>query len=246
MSTPADWLNYQHLLDTEGQLVCSIGASVIQTPAATVLVDPGVGPKTNVFPLGTQAGGELLVNLAQANIDPASVNIVFYTHIHSDHVGWIGQKTAEGQTMVFPHARHLVRDVEWHRFDDPNVSRARVEDALNLLQGHVELVKDGQTITPGITVMATPGHTPGHASLAVQAGDKRVLILGDIVHSVVQIDHPEWPDLLDLDPEQAIETRQRLFLELEKPATIAGTSHFANSIFGRLMQIDGKRCWEEL
>jgi len=246
MSTPADWQNYQHLLDADGQLVCSVGAYVIQTAHSTVLVDPGIGPKKNVFPFGTQLGGALLTNLEQATIDPASIDSVFYTHIHSDHVGWIGQKTTNGQTMVFPNARQLVRDSEWHRFDDPDVSRARVEEALDLLQGHIELVEDGQSIAPGITVMATPGHTPGHASLVVQGGNERVLILGDIVHSIVQIDHPEWTCTLDLDPDMALQTRERLFLELEKPATIAGTSHFPNSIFGRLVQIDGKRRWVEL
>ena len=146
--------------------------------------------------------------------------------------------------MVFPHARHLVLDVEWHRFDDPIVSRARVEDALDLLKDHIELVKDGQTIAPAITVMATPGHTPGHASLVVQGEKERVLILGDIVHSIVQIEHLEWICTLDLDPDMAIKTREHVFLELEKSATIAGTSHFSNSIFGRLVQINGKRRWE--
>ncbi|QBD74935.1 MBL fold metallo-hydrolase [Ktedonosporobacter rubrisoli] len=246
MSTPADWQSYKRLLDASGQLVCSLGAYVIQTAHSTVLVDPGVGPKNNVFPLGAQYGGKLLANLALADIDPASVDIVFYTHIHSDHVGWIGQKTQDGQTMVFPNARQLVRDIEWRRFDDPNVSRARVEEALELLQDHIELVEDSQCIAPGITVMATPGHTPGHSSLVVQAGNERVLILGDVVHSIVQIDHPEWACTLDLDPEMAIQTRERMFRELARSATIAGTSHFADSVFGRLVQRDGKRRWEAL
>jgi glyoxylase-like metal-dependent hydrolase (beta-lactamase superfamily II) len=245
-STQIDWQNNQHLLDTSGQLVCSIGAYVIQTPDTTMLVDPGVGPKQNTLPLGTQVGGELLANLAQADIDPTSIDIVFYTHIHSDHVGWIGQKSADGQTMVFPRARHLVTSIEWHRFDDPQASRARVEEALELLQGRIELVEDGQAIAPGISVMATPGHTPGHASLVVQAGYERVMVLGDIVHSIVQIDHPEWQCALDLDPITAQQTRARVLQELEKPSTIGGTSHFSNTVFGRLIRVDNKRVWQEL
>lgn len=242
-STPIDWQNNQHLLDTSGQLVCSLGAYVIQTPDTTVLVDPGVGPKQNTLALGTQVGGELLTNLDRAGIDPASIDIVFYTHIHSDHVGWIGQKSAEGQTMFFPRARHLVTSTEWHRFDDPKASRARVEEALELLQGRIELVEDGQTIAPGISVMATPGHTPGHASLVIQAGHERVLILGDIVHSIVQIDHPEWTCAFDIDPIMAQQTRERVLQELEKTLTIGGTSHFSNAVFGRLIRVDNKRVW---
>ena len=121
-----------------------------------------------------------------------------------------------------------------------------MEDALALLQDHIELVKDGQVIAPGISIMATPGHTPGHASLVVQTDSERVLILGDIMHSRVQIEHPDWTCALDLDPLMAQQTRERMFLELEKPATIAGTSHFPDSIFGRLILIDGKRHWQEL
>lgn len=246
-STQAGWQDKRHLLDTDGQLVCSVGAYVIQTPDTTVLVDPGAGPKQKTLPqVGNLFGGELLTNLDQAGIDPTSIDIVFYTHIHSDHVGWVGQKSADGQTMIFPRARHLVTSIEWHRFDDPHASRALVEEALESLEGRIELVEDGQTIAPGISVMATPGHTPGHATLVVQAGNERVLILGDIVHSIVQIEHPEWECVYDLDPIKAKQTRERVFQELEKPSTIGGTSHFSNSVFGKLTRIDSKRVWQEL
>jgi glyoxylase-like metal-dependent hydrolase (beta-lactamase superfamily II) len=211
-----------------------------------VLVDPGVGPKQNTLPAGTQVGGELLTNLNQAGIDPASIDSVFFTHIHSDHVGWIGQKSAKGAIKYFPNARYLVMGIEWHRFDDPNVSRARVEEALEWLQGRIELVEDGQSITREISVMATPGHTPGHASLVVQAGDERVIILGDIMHSVAQVSHPEWICGFDVDPIAAQKTRERMLQELEKPATVAGTSHFSNTVFGRLTRVDDRHYWQEL
>jgi len=95
------------------------------------------------------------------------------------------------------------------------------------------------SITPGnvrITYLPdgyiTPGHTAGHASLLVTAGEERVIILGDIFHSAVQIEHPEWINSLDSgDPEQAKITRRQMLQELAQPSTTGVATHVANSVF---------------
>ncbi|EFH83000.1 MBL fold metallo-hydrolase [Ktedonobacter racemifer] len=240
-TTTADWQFYQHLLDHHGQLVGSIGAYVIQTPDHAVIVDTGYGPRSVE---GMVYSGKLLSSLKRAGLDPANIDIVFFTHLHSDHVGWTGMPVKGELIPTFPNARHLLRGSEWHRFDNPAEKRSGIEDALKLLEHRVELVEEGERIIPEVTILATSGHTLGHASLLVTSGQERAILLGDIFHSVAQFEHPEWTNSMDSDHEQAKLTREQMLRELAKPSTIGVGTHFSDSVFGRLTPVKDKLQWQ--
>jgi len=238
-----DWQDYQHFLDEQGQLVGSLGAHVIQTPKQTLLVDTAFGPADFEGTIVTLDGGTFLQNLKKARIDPADIDTVFFTHLHLDHVGWTGQIVDGQPILTFPNARFLVRSTEWHRFDDPAESRAGIEVALHLLAPRIELIEDGAPILPEATVLATSGHTPGHASLLLTSGKERAIVLGDVFHSRIQFEHPEWTDGLDSDPERAKRTRHQMLQELAQPDTLGIGTHLADSVFGRLTSVQSKYQW---
>jgi glyoxylase-like metal-dependent hydrolase (beta-lactamase superfamily II) len=243
-SNSAEWQRHQYLLNENGLLVGSIGSYLIQTPDRTILVDTAQGPGHKQNSIMTLHGGELLASLRQAGLDPTDIDIVFYTHLHIDHVGWTGRIIDGESTMTFPRARHLLRQAEWRRFADPAVSRRDVEQALNLLESCVEFAEDGQSIAPGVVVHATSGHTAGHAALLVTSGHERIFIMGDAFHSIIQFEYPDWTDIFDSDTELARATRLRLIEELTKPATYAAAAHFADTVFGHLTVQQGKVCWQ--
>jgi glyoxylase-like metal-dependent hydrolase (beta-lactamase superfamily II) len=231
-TTATDWQFYQNYLNDYGQLVGSLGAYLLQTPEHTLLIDTGLGPRTYESSRFKCYAGQLLPSLERAGLDPADIDMVFFTHMHSDHVNGAVREVNGEPVLTFPKARYLVRSAEWHRFDDQPASRASVSDALNLLEHRIEFAEEGEDIVPGVRVLATPGHTVGHASLLVTAGEERVIILGDIFHSVVQIEHPEWTNSLDGgDPEQAKVTRRQMLQELAQPSTTGVATHVANSVF---------------
>ncbi|GHO63686.1 MBL fold hydrolase [Ktedonobacter sp. SOSP1-52] len=231
-TTATDWQFYRNYLDDNGQLVGSLGAYLLQTPEHTILIDTGLGPRTYESSRFKCYAGQLLSNLERAGLDPANIDIVFFTHMHSDHVNGAAREVNGELVLTFPNARYLVRSAEWHRFDNQPESRASVADALNLLEHRIEFAEEGEYIVPGVRVLATPGHTAGHASLLVTAGEERVIILGDIFHSAVQIEHPEWTNSLDSgDPEQAKVTRRQMLQELARPLTTGVATHVANSVF---------------
>lgn len=152
------------------------------------------------------------------------------------------------QTLTFPNARYLVRQAEWRKFEDPAlspISRTGVETALSLLAPKIEFIEDGQELVPGVQVQAAPGHTPGHAILNITEQGERLLIVGDAFHHVVGIDHPEWVDGIDEDPDQAIQTRRRLLQEMAQPHTRTSGIHLSPSAFGRLVtDPHGKLIWQ--
>jgi len=243
-SSSEDWQHYQHLLNDDGLLVASIGSHVIQTPDHTILIDTAHGPRHTENDIMTLHGGELLSSLQRAGLELNDVDIVFYTHLHIDHVGWTGRELDGQQTLTFPLARHLVRSAEWRRFDDPTVHRRGVEQALKLLDPCIAFVEDGQSLAPGVVVHATPGHTVGHSALIIASGHQRAIIMGDTFHSPVQFEHPEWTNIFDSDTELAKVTRQHVIAELAKPATYAVGTHFADTVFGSLASLQDKHLWQ--
>ena len=243
-SSAQDWQHYQHLLNDNGLLVGSLGAHVIQTPDHTLLIDTSQGPRHIENSVMTLHGGELLTNLQRIGLAPADIDIVFYTHLHVDHVGWTGRIVNDQYVLTFTRARHLVRSAEWQRFDDPSTTRANVDQALKLLKPHIEFIEDGQAIVPGVVVKATPGHTAGHAALVISAGAQRAIIMGDAFHSTVQFEHPTWTNTFDSDTELAKVARQHLIDDLAQPATCAVGTHFADTVFGRLTPVQDKYIWQ--
>jgi glyoxylase-like metal-dependent hydrolase (beta-lactamase superfamily II) len=111
------------------------------------------------------------------------------------------------------------------------------------LQNRIEFVGDGQSLATGITIIVTPGHTPGHASIIVSSGFERAIILGDSIVCPVQLDEAEWSCIGDVDPELARRTRERLWVELEDPSTVGAGGHFADFTYGRILRAAGKRQW---
>lgn len=78
-------------------------------------------------------------------------------------------------------------------------------------------------LPPGVTLVTTHGHTPGHASWLV---DSRLLLWGDIVHyHAVQFARPVVYSSFDSIPAQAIASRKRLFVEAARQDWWVGGAH---------------------
>ncbi|HXW80143.1 MAG TPA: MBL fold metallo-hydrolase [Acidimicrobiales bacterium] len=200
--------------------------------AQNVLVDTGFGPAEEV---GAIAGGRLLANLAQHGIRPEDVHIVALTHLHADHVGWVGD--AAGRP-VFPNARFVLGFGDWEYFmtrDD--ALKPHIRESLQWLDGQGRVVlQEGETaVAPGITRLSAPGHTPGHSLFVVHDGPARMLLLGDAVYCPQQLSHADWQAASDVDPALARRTREAFFRDLELHGGEAIGSHFPGLIAGRAL-----------
>jgi len=241
-STPEAWEHHRRHLDENGRFVTSVGGFLVRLGDRRVVIDTGIGPGRIDFPgVGYFEGGRYLESLATTGVDPADVTDVVYTHLHLDHCGW----TTVAGDLTFPNARHHVTAGEWdhwHGGDDPaGPDPERVQRPLEDRLHHME---DGDTIAPGIDVVFTPGHTPGHCSLVVSSGRARALILGDVLHCAVQMSEPEWNIAFDMDPALARETRRRMLDELAKPATVGAACHLPSGLtFGRVVRGEGHLYW---
>ena len=81
-------------------------------------------------------------------------------------------------------------------------------------------------LTDEITLIPTPGHSPGHMSIHISSDGEEGLLTGDVAHHPCQMAHLGWSSTADCDPRQSAETRQDLFSRFaDKPVLVIG-GHF--------------------
>ncbi len=188
-----------------------LNVTLLRTNEDVILVDNGSGDKFQ------PSAGRLMANLALNGVDPEDVTKVVVTHAHPDHI-W-GTLAADG-AHNFPNAAYYIGSTELDFWMNPDIFNILPSDAhpfakgaqrdLAAVQDRLTVVKDGDTIAPGISVIDTPGHTPGHISVMVEDGGG-LIIVGDAIPSeVLHMAHPEWTTAFDGDPEMTGKTRRRL------------------------------------
>ena len=237
----ADWEPYRKFLNDQGQLVLSRGAFLIEWAGHVVLVDLGFGP---VAGEGPAAGQDFLSNLARAGVSCDAVTDVVFTHFHLDHVGWTSVDTAGKRHLTFPYAAYYCSQQEWDFWQADQSGYG--PDAAVLykpLAGKVHFVKPSEEILPSLTVIASPGHTPGMITLMLAAGRERVYFIGDVLHSAVQISERTWTTAFDADTEAASRSRAAAYAEMDIPNTIVAAGHFSRSVFGKVSVVQGQQVW---
>ncbi|HEX2043935.1 MAG TPA: MBL fold metallo-hydrolase [Acidimicrobiales bacterium] len=103
---------------------------------------------------------------------------------------------------------------------------------------------DEGVLFPGIDVRHAPGHTPGSAVVVLSEGNRRVVVLGDVAHSPVQLLEREWNTPYDVDPVLARSTREDVLRDLDGDlAALVAGMHFPGLRFGRVLDVEGRRRW---
>lgn len=234
----------------EDDLFTRVGCFLVRGEGRTLLVDTGIGPGPVALFGGSR--GRLMEELARHGAAPQQIQVVFLTHLHPDHVGW--NLGPDGKPS-FPNARYLVSRADWEAFHRAEVKAAMealvpgcVERDITPLGdlGVLELVEGETEILPGVRVLPTPGHTPGHMSLHVASRGQQALILGDVFHHPAQVPHNEICIAFDMDPQGAIQTRKRVVEWAAAERIPLAGCHLLPHGLGRIARKDEALAWEPL
>jgi glyoxylase-like metal-dependent hydrolase (beta-lactamase superfamily II) len=101
--------------------------------------------------------------------------------------------------------------------------------------GIVEFVDTRHRISDEVGLVPTPGHTPGHASIAITSDGEAALITGDFMHHPCQIARPDWSSAADSDPDLSRRTRRDMLARLSGAATLVIGTHFAGRTSGHVV-----------
>ena len=202
---------------TSLEIEAQTNVAVVRRGATLALIDTGAGP--DFMP----ALGKFGDTLEEMGVKPDDVTHVIFTHGHADHFWGVLDPLGDGTR--WPKARHIMTRTERDFWLQPGVEDKVPAFQKNMAVGTIRRLKGladtiavaepGAEIAPGIALVATPGHTPGHVSVAVRSGSEEVVIAGDaLTHAAVSFGAPQWRWGADHDWHLAAATRQRLLDDL--------------------------------
>lgn len=184
---------------------------LLKSGSDVILIDTGAGG--NFGP----TMGKIAESLKAAGTDISAITKVIFTHAHPDHL-W-GNLGADGKP-IFANASFHVAETEWNFWTAPDLAGKMPKDMegmvkntqaqLAAIKDKVAMFKPGAEVLPGISVIDTAGHTPGHVSFELAGGDGLIITADAITNPLVFFPHPDWKFAFDADHATAAANRKKL------------------------------------
>jgi glyoxylase-like metal-dependent hydrolase (beta-lactamase superfamily II) len=223
---------------------------VVRSGGKTILLDAGVGG----WGLWRFGDGNLLDSLRELDVRPDEIDVVIPSHLHLDHVGWNTYPGPDGAPVItFPRAQYLFHRADWEFFTaperlDPGTALGKVAVTCLLPVRHadrMELVDHEADVTEEVTVLHTPGHTPGSVSVLVKSGGEAAIFIGDLAHLCMQLTEHDWSPAYENDRAEVARSRRRVVEEaVGRNALVAGPHLEEGPVFGRMVVLNGRRVWQ--
>ena len=156
----------------------SVYAYLVITSSDIILIDTGVGEgsefiNTRFEPHRTPIADEL----AQFGLATIDVNVVVNSHLHFDHCG---------NNSTFPHAEVFVQKKE---LEIARATQYTVQQWFDFEGALLHAVSGDTEIIPGIQLLSTPGHTPGHQSVLIETEDGNLLVAAQAAYTAEEYRH---------------------------------------------------------
>ena len=186
-----------------------VSCYLVRTGDTTILFDTGLSPRAvpgllRNDPLARFSEADLLLRrLDGIGLEPGDVDVVVLSHLHYDHAGG---------AFLFPGSEIAVQQDEYSYAHYPAgfLATYYYKKNFDLPEQRWRLLDGDAEIVPGVTVLRSEGHTPGHQSLLVELPESGPVILaGDCCYWQESIDK-EIPPGVVWDPTRAMHSIKRL------------------------------------
>jgi N-acyl homoserine lactone hydrolase len=169
-----------------------VWGALLEGDGYRVLVDTGLADPVRwsaYNPCRQEADETLPAALAELGWQLSDIDIVINSHLHYDH--------CENNPLL-GQARFFVSQTEWAFAQSPTPSQAWSYDAAwtgpDVSKDQYTLIGvDNYQVLPGLRVITTPGHTPGHQSVLVDTAQGVLCVAGDAACLMENISGPIPP-----------------------------------------------------
>ncbi len=240
--------------DARNRILLAMRPLLVSGPGFNLLVDVGIGQKKeqawkDFYEIDRSAGG-LEKALKRVKLAPGDITDVVLTHLHFDHAGGLTHEDAQGNLQLsFPQAVHHVRREHWEWAKNPSERDAPSFTARDLefvgRNARLNLVEADTEIKPGVRVVNTGGHAPGHqvvivgtpspllaphakscscARPAENAGGVVLVYCGDLIPTAVHI-RLAYVMAYDHDPNGTVEQKRGLLARAAQNGWILALEH---------------------
>lgn len=169
--------------DTRADL---FGFLVVSGTGRAILIDSGIGDGVPVIDERFEPERFSLIEaLGELDLEPADVELLVNSHLHFDHCG---NNQLFGQAEIFVQAEELAiaRKLK---------TRYTVPGWFDYEGARLIPVSGDREICPGVTLIATPGHTPGHQSVLVETKSARYLLAAQAAFTAEEFERGGDPDV---------------------------------------------------
>lgn len=227
-----------------GRMLVSFQAFVLRSRGKMVMIDTCIGAgRQREYDVFCNLQTSFLEDLRTAGFPPEEISAVLCTHLHFDHVGW-NTRLVDGKWVpTFPQARYLFgrREFEhWKHLRETNGYHHldHMVDSIDpvMQAGLVELIDPDFKVTDEVSLIPTPGHTPGHVSVLIRSRGHEAVITGDMMHHPIQFAVPRIPGNFDMDKETGVRTRVEFIERFSDTPTLVIGSHFPDPTAGRVVR----------
>jgi glyoxylase-like metal-dependent hydrolase (beta-lactamase superfamily II) len=201
--------------DGDNRIAMAMRCLYLEGAGRRLVVDGGSGPDLGEkmrrnYAIETRG---LRASLEAAAVDPDAVTDAVATHLHFDHAGGFCYRDGGAIRLSMPGASHHVQRRQWEAARRPN-EKDRASFFMEYLlpierAGLLDLVDGEKEIFPGVELVPTEGHTPGHQVVLVSTGAGKLLYCGDLVPLA---SHVNLPYIMAYDhfPLRTLEEKKRI------------------------------------
>jgi len=151
----------------------------------------------------------------------ASIDFLALSHFHPDHVGNVGLFT--GATLLAQHDEYRAAfgpEAAEHHYE-PDSYASLANHPVELLNGDFDVFGDGTVV-----IVRLSGHTIGNQSLLLKlASGRKILISGDLTHSVQSWHSKAIPQVLNYDLKESKASLERAARILDREGAELWVQH---------------------
>lgn len=228
--------------------IVGINPILVSSSNKHIIIDPGLG-------WGLDAGSEytdvsnIKTNLQIFNLAPADITHVILTHLHYDHAAGSSYSETSAVRPTFPNAVYHLHEKEWEFALTQTEAEKKEKGAGYYLDDFYRLIADGKVnlisenmyeVFPGVTILWTGGHTPGHQVVRLGRKKNYAYYLGDLLPSEHHLNHYGLHQM-DVDPIQAKKRKVQLLRQAHKEEAIMLFYHSKYAQSGKLVKNEDRQ-----